>query len=207
MGKKQHWARILSVILHPLILPGLGMFIIFYVDSYIAFSVSEKAQNLIILIVFVNTGLAPLLTIYFLSRSQIISNVSLHIRKERFIPNLVSVLFYLFTLYLFIQAKLPSLIIHFMAAAALLTFAGFFITIFWKISIHMLSIGGMIGFLVSFSIVLQKEIPLIIITAIILAGALGSARVVLKAHTPAQVYAGFSTGFAIMFSVIMLLSN
>ncbi len=207
MEKKHPWARFLSFILHPLILPGAGMFIMFSIDSYITFSIPEKAQNLIILIVFVNTGLAPLLTIFFLSRSKIISGISLHIRKERLIPNLVSVLFYLFTLYLFIQAKLPSLIIHFMAGAAVLTFSGFIVTLFWKISIHMLSIGGMIGFLISLSLLLQKEIPLIIVTGIVLAGALGSARIVLKAHTPAQVYTGFITGFVIMSSVIMLLST
>ncbi|MFP4288700.1 MAG: hypothetical protein ACLFQS_05545 [Bacteroidales bacterium] len=207
MGKNYFWARFLSFILHPLILPGLGMLIIFSIDSYITFSIPEKAQNLIVLIVFVNTGLAPLLTIYFLSRSQIISNVSLNSRKDRLIPNLVSVMFYLFTLYLFMQAKLPSFVIHFMAAAVVLTFSGFIITLFWKISIHMLSIGGMIGLLLSFSLLLQKEIPLIIVLSIVLAGALGSARIVLKAHTPPQVYTGFITGFAIMFSVIMLLSN
>jgi membrane-associated phospholipid phosphatase len=78
-----------------------------------------------------------------------------------------------------------------------------FITIRWKISVHMTSWGGLTGFLLVSSFALRVDILMLILISILLAGALGSSRIILKAHTPAQVYAGYLLG---VFGMLLVYS-
>jgi len=69
-----------------------------------------------------------------------------------------------------------------------------------------MSIGGFTGFLIITSLVLRYEMPLLIIGSIIISGLLGSARIRLNAHTPAQVYSGFITGISLMMLLFLHLT-
>lgn len=205
--KKDFWARLVSAVFHPLFIPSIAMIILFAIPSYVAFSVSTQAQRLIIIIVFINTCIAPLLAILFLKRIGLISSVLLDKRADRIFPVLISILFYLFTYYLFRQAKLPSVLNYFIVGATIVTLAGFVITFYWKISIHMMSIGGFTGFLIALSILLRYDMPFLIILSLIVSGFLGTARIKLNAHNPSQVYTGFITGVAIMLLLFYYLHN
>lgn len=205
--KKDFWARLVSGVFHPLFIPGIAIIILFAIPSYVAFSVSAQAQRLIIIIVFINTCIAPLLAILFLKRIGLISSVLLDKRADRIFPVLISILFYLFTYYLFLQAKLPSVLNYFIVGATMVTLAGFVITFYWKISIHMMSIGGFTGFLIALSILLRYDMPYLIILSLLVSGLLGTARIKLNAHNPSQVYTGFITGVAIMLLLFYYLHN
>lgn len=202
---KPLWARFFSFVLHPLILPSAGLYILFSLPTFIQFSVPQRAQSLLILIVLINTGIAPLLSIYFLYKTKVLSDTTLNNRRERIIPTFISVLFYIFTWFLFRQTNLPSMLNHFILGATLLTILGLLVTLWWKISIHMMSIGGMVGFLSAVSLTLELPIHWMVVIFIILSGILGSARVVLRSHNQSQVYAGFTAGFLVMFLTINLL--
>lgn len=202
---KNFWARLISAVLHPLIMPSIAMVILFAIPSYVSFSVSSQAQRLILVIVFINTCLAPLLAIFFLKRIGVISSVLLDERTDRIYPVLVSVFFYLFTYYLFRQANLPSVMSYFIMGATLLTLIGFIVTFYWKISIHMISMGGFTGFLIALSLLLRFEMAFLIILTILLSGLLGTARIKLNAHNPPQVYAGYITGVFVMLLLFIYL--
>jgi membrane-associated phospholipid phosphatase len=58
----------------------------------------------------------------------------------------------------------------------------------------MIGIGGFTGMLIAISQILGAPILSIIIISILIAGLLGSSRLVLNAHTPLQVYTGFLIG-------------
>ena len=202
---KNFWARLISAVLHPLIMPSIAMVILFAIPSYVSFSVSSQAQRLILVIVFINTCLAPLLAIFFLKRIGVINSVLLDERTDRIYPVLVSVFFYLFTYYLFRQANLPSVMSYFIMGATLLTLIGFIVTFYWKISIHMISMGGFTGFLIALSLLLRFEMAFLIILTILLSGLLGTARIKLNAHNPPQVYAGYITGVLVMLLLFIYL--
>ena len=195
---RNFWARLVSAVFHPLFMPSICMVILFSIPSYVAFSVSAQAQRLIIIIVFINTCVAPLLSILFLKRIGMISDIMLDERADRIYPVLITTLFYFFTWYLFRQANLPSLMIYFIVSATILTLIGFVITFYWKISIHMMSMGGFTGFLIAVSMALRYDLPLLIIASILISGFLGTARIKLNAHNPTQVYAGYLTGVLVM---------
>ncbi len=68
----------------------------------------------------------------------------------------------------------------------------------------MASIGGLTGFLISVSIILKTDIPVLIISAIIISGFLGYSRIRLGAHKPSEVYAGFVLGFGFIMALAIL---
>jgi hypothetical protein len=195
--------RLISMILHPMILPSLAVFILYAFPSYISFSTPMQARRIIIALVFANTCIAPFLLIMLMKKLGLINSTLLEDREERVYPTLVTLFFYFFTLYLFRQANLSSLLIYFFAGATAILLMAFVINLFWKISFHMMSMGGFTAFLFSISLILQLEMPYLIISAVIASGLLGTSRIKLEAHNPPQVYTGWITGFLIMMITML----
>lgn len=191
-------ARIFSAIFHPLIMPCLSVLVLLSLNTYIAYALPGQARRLVLLIIFINTALAPMLVILFLKKAGVIQDVTLNERSERAYPMLVSSLFYLFTYYLFRQANLPGLFSFFVIASTLLVLKAFVITFYWKISIHMISMGGFTGFLIIVALVLRHDLDLLIVLTVVVSGLVGSSRIKLNAHTPSQVYAGYLMGVGVM---------
>jgi hypothetical protein len=77
------------------------------------------------------------------------------------------------------------------------------ITFFWKISVHSLGIGGIVGILLIISsMVPESPVNYLLLAAILISGIVLSARLKLQAHTQAQVYVGFLLGLFISFMII-----
>jgi len=198
-------ARFLSVAFHPLVMPCLGLLLLFQMDTYISHAIPGPAKRFLLAVVFINTALAPALAIALLQRTGIISNVLLSERSERMFPLLMASLFYVLTYYLLRQVTLPPIIYYYIMGATLMVLLCLVITFRWKISIHMTSMGGFSGFLIATSLFLRTDISGLIILGFILAGLVGSARLRLNAHTPAQVYAGYLLGLAVMLGLFLYL--
>ncbi len=206
MTIKLLWARVISAIFHPLLMPTLGVIILFSLSTYISFSLSTQAKRLIVFIVFVNTAIAPMFVILFFKKIGYIKNILLNERSDRIYPTTITLFLYMFTYYLFRESNLPYLLNFFIIGATFLTFIGLIITLFWKISIHMMSMGGLTGFLICISLVLTYEIPLLILLSILISGLLGTARIKLNAHNPPQVYAGFLMGVSVMLGLFLVMN-
>jgi hypothetical protein len=59
-------ARLFSIAFHPLVVPTLGLLLLFRLDSYLQFAIPPQAKRFILLIVFINTALAPALAVLLL---------------------------------------------------------------------------------------------------------------------------------------------
>lgn len=199
------WARLASGAFHPMIMPTLAVLILFSIPSYVAYSTPAMARWLIVGLVFLNTCVAPFLVILLMKKTGLIKDFLLQDKNERIYPMLVSVFFYLFTYYLFRQANLPSLLNYFIMGATLLVLLGFVITFYWKISLHMVSMGGFTGYLIAVSLILGYELHTFIVGSILVSGLVGSARIRLNAHNQSQVYTGFITGILIMLLLFFYL--
>ncbi len=191
-------SRLFSVLFHPLIIPTLGILILFRLNTYVGLVVSDPAKRFVLIVVFVNTALAPALATLLLKRAGIIKDVLLGERSERLFPLLLTALFYILTYYLLKQIQLPSLIYYYVIGATLLVLICLIVTFNWKISIHMISMGGVTGFLIATALLLRTDVSLLVMLAVLLSGIVGSSRIWLNAHTPTQVYVGFVLGLAVM---------
>ena len=187
-------AKILSTLFHPLIMPVIGLLIIFNTDSYINYAIPDELKTAVVLLVGTSTFIIPLLISLLLLNRKFISSLEMETQKERIIPYAFTIVFYVFTLYMLNRAPLPPIIFNFVIGATLSVILAFVINMKWKISAHMIGIGGLIGALICISIMLEIYITPYIVFALIAAGLVGSSRLILKAHTQLQIYVGFAVG-------------
>jgi len=127
-----------------------------------------------------------------------INSILLDERKERIYPLALTSLFYLLTFILFKKIPILNFLHAYILGAFLSVFAGTIISLKWKISTHMMGLGGLTGLVAMASINLNINLYYSLIGVIIATGLTGSSRLYLNAHTPAQVYIGYLAGLVIM---------
>ena len=160
--------------------------------------------SFIYLIFFLSTIVLPLMSTYFLIKKNLVSSLEMSNKKERFLPLLITCLWMSYGYY-----KLSGILIlapilrSELLGAIIIVFIASIISFFWKISLHMLGIGGVIGVLFSLNVLFGGILQIIIIS-VLFAGVLGVARINEKAHNETQVYAGFLIGFFIEVSSVLV---
>ena len=162
------------------------------------------AQWLIVLIIWLTTFAIPALSMAMLKYTGSISSLQLKNRKERIIPFIYITLFYAFTAYYFShQMLVTDLTSGIFILTTVMIAAAAVITIFWKISVHSLGLGGSVGILLTIVYLTpETKIKYILLLAIIVSGLVMTARLKLNAHTPSQVYLGYLLGLFVSFMII-----
>jgi hypothetical protein len=117
-------------------------------------------------------------------------------------PLLLNAALMLVTYFMLIKIGLPKIFSLIMLGAALATLIAVIVTYKWKLSLHMIGIGGIIGLLFSLTEILQIDFRLLVIICFLLAGLIGVARMSLQSHKQLQLYAGFLTGFFCEYFVL-----
>ncbi|PCJ28127.1 MAG: hypothetical protein COA97_02295 [Flavobacteriales bacterium] len=187
-------AKIISSLFHPLLMPVIGLLIIFNTDSYINYIMPFEKKMAIIFLVALTTFIIPSFISLILLIKKVIDSLEMKTQKERIIPYALTVVFYVLTLYMLKNAQIPPIIYNFIIGATLSVILAFIINLKWKISAHMIGVGGLVGALICISMILEIYITPYIIFALLMAGLVGSCRLVLKAHTQSQIYIGFVVG-------------
>jgi len=159
--------------------------------------------KLIYFSVIISTIVLPIISIILLMKIGKMDSLEMSQHKERVLPLLHTTIFMLLG-YFFLQNILfytPFLMAQLLGAAIITSLASI-LSNFWKISLHMLGIGGVLGVLVAIHIIYKSNFSLIIIF-ILLSGILGSSRLNEKAHNKPQVYIGFLIGLLIELIVVL----
>lgn len=196
-------AKALSYVFHPLLIPTLGFLLLMNSGFYFTM-LSFEAKKFIMIIVVLSTLVLPLTGIGLM---MLVTRFKLNLDKasDRIIPLLNTALFYYLGFYFL--GKLPVYPIYrIMLISSVLTIAVLlFITIRWKISAHLAAIGGLIGVFLALSLRLHFNGSMLICLLLLVAGVVGTSRIILEKHRPLQVYAGFILGFLINFLVIQFI--
>ncbi len=188
-------ATLLSTVFHPLLMPTYGIAIALYTSYMRIFG--DRLLGIVIVGVLLTTCILPSLGIYILYKLGHISDFRLHERTERTIPYLINFACYVACYLYLYRFGIPSWIIAFIAGAIVALIISLFINRYWKISAHMVAAGSMVTlvFLMSFyGLMLTPYILPLQIASVLLAGAIGSSRILLNRHTLGQVGAGFALG-------------
>ena len=195
-------ALILSVVFHPLILTTYLFALLFIISpELVGVSAFElPALGSLLLLLFLNTFIAPTLVVYYFQRMGIISTMHVDDLAERRLPYIACIIIYGLATYLFgwklqpISELAPQISIILGAATVSLLIVAV-VSLFWKISAHATGIGGTIGMLTGL-LMRHDEAQLLIplIFTVLIAGWLLSARLHLNAHTPAQILVGTICG-------------
>lgn len=191
-------AKVISFIFHPVFMPVYGFLLLFSFKNIFAQLIFFKAKLMILSLVTMTTVVFPLLVIYIMKRQGFIKSVTMDDRSERVIPYMVVSLFYFTAYHMLRQLELPFVYSLFMMGSALLVALVTLISFRWKISAHMVGIGGIAGILTGLSFNLSVNLIILIGAMILLGGIIGSARLKLNAHKPSEIYSGFLLGVFIM---------
>ena len=193
-------ARIMSMIFTPFYLPIVGL-IALYIFSYM--SLLPMMYKLVMLaMVYLLTVVAPSLLIHLYRLCQGWTSHELGRKERRLVPYIISIVCNFACFFWMEYRNTPRVISIIVVVALTIQMVCALINIWWKISTHTAAIGGVAGGLVSYSIAFSFNPLWWLCFVLILAGAVGTARMILRQHSLSQVVTGFLVGAACAILVI-----
>lgn len=201
--KQNILAGLVSIILHPVFMNIYGVALLFLYTDYRYLYNNQVSKFMYP--VFIFSCIIPVIGIYLLKKGGYISSYSLDNKHERGLPFLMAFFGYLCQYIYFYNANLSFWFLSILMIPVVLVVICYFINKYWKISIHMASMGALVGSTLSICYNVKGENPfLLFIILFLLAGCLGTARLYNRKHTPPQVYFGFLVGFFVSYLTILL---
>jgi membrane-associated phospholipid phosphatase len=186
-------------------MPFVGVLFMLFFDEYYYLQTSPQNKLYILGFIFLVTFLLPFLVAVLLQNIGQIGSLEMYNKEERKLPILITA--FIYTALFFMIARMNGFdrIRIFLLATTIALIISGFITNYYKISIHMLGVGGIVGLVAYMSTYSLFNLMPLLVGCIVFSGLVGVARIQLKAHTPMQVYSGFAFGFAVVFLMGVLL--
>jgi membrane-associated phospholipid phosphatase len=193
-------AKAISIILHPILIVTYGLLFLIWMNPF-AFG-STNFQNamavydVMVIRIFMSTALLPAFGIFIMKYLGIVEDFNMDDNQERIGPYIATSIFYLWIFYnIYNNPELPDIFKIFMLGSTIGLFVAFFINNFSKISAYTVGMGVLLAMGIShiFSDTSQNLI-LALQIIFVLAGLMGTARLILKTEHPSDVYGGYMAG-------------
>ena len=198
----QVMANIISVLFHPVFMPLVMAIVIFRLDPSGFAGLSTKQVGLLFLNIGFTTVFFPLFSILLMKPLGFITSYRMPTAKERTIPLMVTMIFYFWVSHVF--NSMPGVVPFALKVLLLGNFWGiiliFLINIFTKISMHTATAGGMIGIIIVLMIISPANLITPFFVSIILAGIIGTARMILAAHQRGDIWLGYIIGIIVQLA-------
>ena len=185
-------ARVISMIFTPFYLPLIGIAVLLAFTFMSGFPIEYKL--VLVTVVYLTTVFIPTLLIFLYRRLRGWTLQEMGQKRNRMVPYAISFCCYLGCIWLMYATHVNHIIISIIVAALLIQAVSILITIWWKISTHTAAIGGVSGALIAFGFVFGFNPVWWLCLVFILAGILGTSRMILRQHSLAQVVTGFFVG-------------
>lgn len=202
-------ALLISVVFHPLLMATYGCLLLFFgiKNTVYDYLTEFETKWRISLIVFVFSFLFPVLNIYLLYKLKRLPSLTLSNQNDRTFPYVMTALFYFGLFYLLMDINIWNSVKIFIVGAGLAIMITALINLKYKISAHMVGIGGLLGVLISISYLIKFDFTPYYMATIVLAGFIAFARLKLKEHNPSQIYLGFLLGLIVQTSLFFTLQK
>lgn len=197
-------AQIASDVLSPLLVPTYCMAMAMWITPLQI--LPESTRMGATLGIAVITAAIPLCLLLIMHRMGRISDMCLSRRRERIIPMLIATLAYIGGALYLGALHAPMWLRSFFYGAAASTIIAVAVTFRWKISAHTIAMGGMAGMMLWFTVTRLATVHAMawLSAVILLGGIVGTARLILGRHTPAQTCAGWMLGAVCVFIFMCL---
>ncbi len=196
-------ARFITILFHPLVMPTLGLLVILNSGTYLSL-LDPSAKRAILFVMALGTLLFPMMMVPVLYYRNLISSLQAASREERFLPYLVILILYIITFVYFVRLPLSHVIHGYVLSVSILLLVMMLVTFWFRICGHTTAVGGIVGLI--FALVLLYETPLqsFLAAAILVAGLVGTARLILGVQRPVEVYTGFLLGFVVVLTTLLV---
>jgi hypothetical protein len=195
-------AGLFSFVFHPLFVPlYVVAFLIRYHPSYFS-GFSDDTKLKLLLTTGLNTVFFPAFAILLMKGLGFIRSVFLHTQQDRIGPYLSSMIFYFWMARIFFkfQPELSPVLASFMTGVFLTTVVGLLSNIYYKISMHAMGWGSVIGI---FLIIMNSHTMLMtwpLSIAFLITGLVCSSRLLISDHSPKEIYGGLLVGVLCQFA-------
>ncbi len=192
-------AQFISFVFHPLLLPTYSFAFIIYTNPFLFGNYSLKQLGGIIIAVFINTFIFPVIAILLMYKLGFIKSLYMQEGRERLIPFFGIIVFYIWTFMSFRKSVYPEILNIPLLGACFAILISFLITLFKKISLHTVGMGSLVGLMIVLCLISNYNFIEYLSIVILLAGIAGSARLSLDAHDPVEIYSGYFVGIICQF--------
>ncbi len=200
------FARLFSYVFHPLFVPlYVVYFLLFIHPSYAAgFDYRYKVQA--IMIVALNAVFFPLFSVLLLKGLGFLQSIFLHTQKDRIIPYIASGIFFFWTWHVFRQqSQYHPIFSSFFFGVLLTSSAALLANIYFKISMHAMGMGGVIGLFLVIMVYNTMLMTWPLGLAFLIAGIVCTSRLILNDHTSKDIYLGFLLGAFCQFAAAYIM--
>jgi hypothetical protein len=189
------FAHFFSILFHPLLISTYVFAFLIYLHPSAFEGVDQHIKNLRMFSMILFTIFFPALSLLLAWRLKLIKSLSLESRQDRLIGFIVTMFFYFWASYVFRNLPdTPPVAAHFVLGTFLAVCGAWMCTIFYKVSLHAVAMGGLICFFILFGHDDPYVSGLYLVMPILIAGIVCSARLILGAHNRFEMITGFLVG-------------
>ena len=196
-------AKVLSIIFAPFYFSMLA-FIVMFVFSYMRL-LPMNYKLLVLGIVYAFTVAIPLLSIASYRKLSGLRQHQMTRREMRFVPYFITIVSYACCLFLMQSMHIPHFMISILCGALAVEIVCALLNRWMRISTHAAAAGAMNGALLAFSLIFHFNPLGWLCVTILIAGLVGTSRLILRQHSLGEVGWGALVGCICGFFSILLL--
>jgi len=208
------FANIISYVFHPVFMPVLLCVVIWkLVPTFFAGITNQKLEFGLISLIS-TTIFFPLFTVALLKALGFIQSIQMRYYKDRVIPLIATMTFYFWAQQVFSHSfKIDTRELYWPVIIRILLLGSFWGivllfmgSIFFKISMHTTAAGGAIGIMIVLLYLSSVSMWAALLITILIGGIVGTARLILKEHTQAEIWMGYIIGLVVQLAAWLYVS-
>lgn len=192
-------ATVISYITHPLFIPIIITFLTVRAlpEYFVAFAHGSRRfpYDMLYIRVLSISIFFPALTLLLARSLKFVDSIQMHTQRDRIIPYIACTIYYFWAFYAFKREGVaPPFFNAFFLGVFIAVVLSMVANTYAKVSMHTTGWGGVIGLLLMLMTGMHMNVSFPLVVTFIVAGIVATARLILSAHTPAEIYAGFLIG-------------
>jgi len=193
--------RSISIIFHPVFVPLIG-FLLLYILSGIDLYLPKDIFGFSILVIFQFTILIPLSLTYYLYWKNKISSVELSDRSERPLPLFINLISVAINFLIFRYFSFSEIITQFFGVIVISSSLSLLVSIWYKISLHLVAWGTLAGVIFAFSVKTGIELHFVLSSILLITAFVASARLWLNEHDNKEIIFAWLGSIVLSFLII-----
>lgn len=201
------FAHVFSFVFHPLFIPFYVISFLIYYHPFYFTGFSDYSKLKLLLATVLNTVFFPAFAVLLMKGLGFIKSVFLHTQQDRIGPYLSSMIFYFWMARICFkfEPQLSPLLAAFMTGIFLTTSVALIVNIFYKISMHAIGCGGLVGI---FLIIMNSNSMLMtwpLCIAVLITGIVCTSRLLVSNHSQKEIYSGLLVGLLCQFAAAVVI--
>jgi hypothetical protein len=191
-------AMIITVVLHPVFMPSYMTFLLYKLTptSFAGFQPEQFVTRFLFPVIF-STFFLPVLFTILTKAVGFIESIQMHNPKDRIIPLVGIMIFYFWINNVMDNINAPLILRVLIKGSYWGVILLFLSNIFYKVSMHTAAAGSMLGLLIVLLIISPVNMAFPFFAGLFIAGLIGTARLILSAHTIREIWIGYMLGILV----------